>query len=98
MEHTPGPWSPGEDGDIYTVNATKSQNGFNNPRIAEILTDAFTDAEAQANRNIMTAAPVLLEACQIASWELRGGRGVPIDRQRIANELEQAIAKATGRE
>jgi len=65
MKHTPGPWNLNDtflDNGLYCVNAVCEQNGFKNPRVAEILTDHCIDAEAKANAQLIAAAPELLEA------------------------------------
>lgn len=90
MSYTPGPW--------YEM--TKGDNEYQSQVCQESTgkTVALTYTSCDADATLIAAAPDLLEAIKCAAWELRGGRGVPINSKRIARDLEAAIAKAEGKE
>jgi hypothetical protein len=49
-----------------------------------------------SDRNLFEASEDLLVACEIAVWELRGGRGVPVNTDRVADDLDEAMKQVRG--
>lgn len=103
-QHTPGPWarniSPAWKYPIYDEN--------NHNKIAYIIRDAcITEAEQEANLNLIATAPELLECLQetlselqaVFTWQIENKRiSEVVATQRIStiNKAGAAIAKAKG--
>lgn len=105
-EHTPGPWTVcGGYTPAYTT--IHSEAGYIVFRMADATDDRehgkpieAPDMEAQrANARLIAAAPDLLEACQAVKAQfdyLRGLWGDEAVTRRVCEQLETAIANATG--
>jgi hypothetical protein len=92
IKHTLGPWKC--DWSIQVGGNIKSGWQVFDSNETELVIDIPDSEEAEANAQLIAAAPELLDACQKAlsllkALEVRG------DSVRF---LEQAIAKATGKE
>lgn len=90
-KHTPGPWTVSAyPSGLYIRRA--GSHGF----VAHVF-GGVNDKQANANANVMAAAPDLLEALRyierLASDDDLGGDGVFLV---IADRAREAIAKATG--
>jgi hypothetical protein len=101
-KHTPGPWILDTDNIIRTEAGTcialAQQGGDGYPLLS--------GDEVQANARLIAAAPELLEALQYVSRLLGDGYSGPVvlrnatdcDRAIFVSTINQAIAKATGKE
>lgn len=101
MKHTPGPWRMSQaPGAWYKRRWVISSNIYSKPNITDgrdSVAQVFgnTEEEAKANGHLIIAAPELLKVCKEALKrvdELGGERG------RVSKLIEQAIAKAEGKE
>lgn len=103
--HTPGPWKARDDGVVVIQRA--NQHGYQQPikLISPWRESAWDgDEEAEANANLIAAAPELLEAGK-ALDQFAWGSCVQTDceesrayLQSLIDNLRAAIAKAEGRQ
>ena len=93
MKHTPGKWKSNEGSSSKNIPilGTGSREFM---VIAEVYQENGTE-EAQANARLIASAPELLEASKLARDYLRFNQG---NASPIFDKLEQAIAKAEGKE
>lgn len=98
-KHTKGPWKIWNTG--TPDNPSLAIVASNNHLIAQTIGE-----NDEANARLIASAPELLEACKFAEYELSVKRGCmskkEVEKATVLNEilmrLEQAIAKATGKE
>ena len=85
-KHTPGPWKQNEDTGMNDSGVILDHIG------TVIVTDIYgrTDEEAEANANLIAAAPDLLAALEAAV------KHISLIGTEVGNMLEAAIAKARG--
>jgi hypothetical protein len=100
VKHTRGPWQvlPPEEGVGYLrVRGTHFGLRYKIANVHDEKPSCLPDGEAQANAELIAAAPELLEALEKA-LVLVGSIGGPDyseqDRARVANQARAAIAKA----
>jgi hypothetical protein len=91
--HTPGPWR--FDPELNEIQANGGQ-----VTIARLEYDSASDAglvgqEIEANGRLLAAAPVLLEACQLALTFLQQHAlvGAAIASRELVEQLESALAQ-----
>jgi hypothetical protein len=94
--HTPGPWNVEENSSPPLIWG----NDYEKP-IAEVELHrsyaSYGDGEAQANAQLIAAAPELLDACMVALGILDTGTyAAAWVRHDAAKQLRAAIAKAKG--
>jgi hypothetical protein len=90
-KHTPGPWTVGEDGDIYAGGAC----------VAQVVGAPDGVAEAEANGRLIASAPALLAALEVADDFMNGPKppaGIfsPGTREAVHEAIRAAIAMARG--
>jgi hypothetical protein len=93
-QFTPGPWAVGEDyGKLTIYGAVPENDKF--PVVAQWLynCNAAMPKSVKENAALISAAPELLNACQMAVNEMPGNE----QGQKIASMLRAAIAKAEGK-
>jgi hypothetical protein len=96
-QHTPGPWSQGEDNplNIYGNHASVANVHGTHP------TGASTEEEAIANARLIAAAPLMLAALRTALeaiGDTYAARDSDDDGESVRDIIADAIAKATGEE
>jgi len=96
-QHTPGPWSQGEDNplNIYGNYASVANVHGTHP------TGASTEEEAIANARLIAAAPLMLAALRTALeaiGDTYAARDSDDDGESVRDIIADAIAKATGEE
>ena len=96
-QHTPGPWSQGEDNplNIYGNHASVANVHGTHP------TGASTEEEAIANARLIAAAPLMLNALRVAMdaiGDTYDARDNDSQGEMIRDYIADAIAAATGEE
>lgn len=108
MPHTPGPWiANGENSQEYKVICRGPEVGWNIALVLppnlnfEFKTREEFEQEWMDNLCLISAAPELLSACKVAFIALRDMTTEEFQRgedAEVRKELEEAIAKAEGRD
>lgn len=97
-KHTPGDWGR----NIKPASKYPIIFAGRNTHVARVITDGLTEQEAEANADLIAAAPDLLDALKIAAMALDLAALVPGDAywqqqgRSAARTAREAIAKATG--
>jgi len=93
-KHSPKPWSYVTRRDYARSTTVVCKNG-------EPVADVWDDGKSHANSDLIIASPYLLEALELALsfFRFHGSVGdTPVTAKFHAEIMEQAIAKATGKE
>lgn len=98
MKHTPGPWNL-HAGYVYGENMQKyliaDTFDFMHTNKAAARHSCISPEESEANANLITAAPDLLEAAKALTSGMYAGH-VPERKYKQVVALRKAISKATG--
>lgn len=88
--HTPGPWGR----NIPPISKYPVIYAGRNTHVAQVLTKATSEAEAEANADLIAAAPELLAACK--AFESNYPMGINPGADEAVRAAVAAIAKAEG--
>lgn len=93
-EHTPGPWHR----NIHPVSRYPIVFAGRNTHIARVITQGLTDSEAEANCDLIAAAPDLLRELQsfVDRWSKYPKPPTGEELNVYLDSARAAIAKATG--
>lgn len=102
MSHTPGPWKwvtdnfrGGYAGLVGRVGQNQQEVLFpNHANDGDEGAAWFEDFPSEADRNLIAAAPDLLEACERLLWLIK--THLKVDGGHIARDAESAVLKAKG--
>lgn len=93
-EHTPGPWSYGQDGiDCWTLFFDDSGDGCGD---GEVYISDAADDNSEANARLIAAAPDMLQALENIEANLTGRDCFPNRVEQSLRAAKSAIAKARG--
>ena len=94
MSHTPGPWSLS--GESVYATRVDGPDGNKVALAQYLLSDGRSIPEAIANARLISAAPDLLEACELAIHKLKSIPSTDLGghHDRVLMKLEDAVSKA----